>query len=169
MFHLPSVSIRRAESVGDLDLLRVLLSEYAAYLTGTLGSENMCMQRYEEELSTLPYPYQILLLAFADADTAGCVLLKAISLSDDRGAPERACELKRLWVRPQFRGLRIGRELTEHVMREAKQEGYTTIYLDTVPAAMQAAHGMYLAMGFESIGRYNDNPVSNVEFFRRRL
>ena len=82
---------------------------------------------------------------------------------------EKACELKRLWVRPQFRGLSLGRKLTESAMQEAKQRGYTAIYLDTVPAALPAASRLYQALGFEPVERYNDNPVSNVKFFRRLL
>ena len=77
--------------------------------------------------------------------------------------------MKRLWVRPQFQGLGIGRRLTEALMAEAQQRGYTAMYLDTVPAAMKAAHGLYSSLGFVPVERYNDNPVPDVVFFRRDL
>jgi putative acetyltransferase len=139
------------------------------HLTGTLGAKNMCMLWYDEELSTLPAPYETLVLAFVDDEPAGCVLLKPIKGLDDSPTGEKACELKRLWVRPQFRGLGIGRTLTDTAMAEAKRRSYTAMYLDTVPSVMQAAHRMYQELGFEPIERYNDNPVSDVNFFRRTL
>ena len=82
---------------------------------------------------------------------------------------EKACELKRLWVRPQFRGLSVGRTLTQSAIAEATERDYTAMYLDTVPLAMQAAHRMYQQLGFELVERYNDNPVRDVTFFRRAL
>lgn len=145
-------------------MLRSLLREYASHLTGTLGAENMNMARFEEEVATLPPPYKILLLALVDAEAAGCVLLKPLT-----NVNEMACELKRLWVRPQFRGLSLGRRLTESAMSEATQQGYVTMYLDTVPLAMEAAHRIYERLGFVAVDRYNDNPVGNVKFFRRAL
>lgn len=161
---MDEILVRSAESAGDIETVRVLLREYGDHLVGSLGAENMCMSRYEEELATLPGPYCLLLVAYAGDEPAGCVLLKAIQRAD-----EKACELKRLWVRPQFRGLRIGRTLSETAMGDAKARGYTTIYLDTVPAAMQAAHRMYQELGFEPVERYNENSVSDVQFFRRPL
>jgi len=166
---LNRIIIREAEAKAGLDTLRTLLREYGMHLTGTLGAENICMQQYEKELAALPCPYETLLLAFADEEAAGCVLLKAIKGTDDSVADETACELKRLWVRPRFRGLGVGAKLTEHAIAEARRRGYTAMYLDTVPSAMQAANRMYQTFGFKPIERYNANPVSNVRFFRRAL
>jgi ribosomal protein S18 acetylase RimI-like enzyme len=156
------VQIRKAEPA-DLETLRDLLREYAMHLTDTLGAENMNRERFEQELAALPSTYEILLLVFVQEVAAGCVLLK--TLPDT----EKACELKRLWVRPQFRGLRLGRRLTESAMREAAERGYAAMYLDTVPAAMESAHRIYQDLGFEPVKRYNDNPVGDVRFFRRAL
>ncbi len=164
------ISIRAVHTSTDFDALRVLLREYVAHLSETLGAGNVCIEQYEQELSALPSPYQTLLLAFAgEEDAAGCVLLKAIQSSGESPPDEKACELKRLWVRPQFRGRGLGRNLTGAALSEAKRQGYTAMYLDTVPAAMQAAHRMYLELGFQPTERYNDNPVSHVAFFRRLL
>jgi putative acetyltransferase len=158
-----SVEIRHAERA-DIDTLRDLLREYALHLTYTLGVESMCMERFEQELAILPSPYDILLLAFAGEAAAGCVMLKMLPSKN-----EKACELKRLWVGPRFRGSGIGRQLTESAMRHAAERGYGAMYLDTVPAAMQSAHRIYQELGFEAVERYNDNPVANVRFFRCAL
>jgi putative acetyltransferase len=157
--------IRAAETHSDIETLRTLLREYAVCLNGFLGAEHICLAKYEEELASLPSPYQVLLIAFAagsdgNGKAAGCVLLKPIP---------GACEVKRLWVRPEYQGLGIGRKLTESLIAEAQRRGYTTMYLDTVPAAMKAAHHLYCTLGFEPVERYNDNPVPGVVFFRRGL
>ena len=163
------VSIRSVDTPADVHTVRALLREYGLHLKGALGSENMNWQRFEQELATLPQPYEILLLGFAGQDAAGCVLLKAIGNNLQAECNEIACELKRLWVRPQFRGLGIGRRLTQTAMAEARLKQYTAIYLDTVPFAMQAAHRIYQYLGFSPVERYNDNPVDKVQFFRRDL
>lgn len=157
-------TIRAVRNSSDLEAVRALLREYAAYLNTSLGAEHICLAEYEEELAGLPAPYQILLIAVAADDhseqVAGCVLLKPM---------KDACEMKRLWVRPQFQGLGIGRKLAEELIDAARQHGYPAMYLDTVPAAMQAAYRLYRALGFAPVERYNDNPVPDVVFFRRDL
>lgn len=160
-----SYTIRAVEAGKDIETVRTLLREYAAHLNASLGAEHICLAKYEEELAALPSPYQVLLIAFAvDSDgneeAAGCALLKPI---------EGGCELKRLWVRPQFQKQGIGRKLTEALIAEARKRGHTAMYLDTVPAAMKAAHYLYLALGFLPVERYNDNPVPDVVFFRLHL
>ena len=157
--------IRTAETSSDLQAVCALLREYAVYLNSSLGAEHICLAEYEEELASLPSPYQVLLIAFTVAangneEAMGCVLLKPI---------EGACEMKRLWVRPQFQGLGMGRQLAEALIVEAQRRGYKAMYLDTVPAAMKAAHRLYRTLGFTPVERYNDNPVPDVVFFRRDL
>lgn len=158
-------SIRAVRNSSDLEAVRTLLREYATHLNNSLGAEHICLAEYEEELAGLPSPYQILLLAFAidsndHEEAAGCVLLKPM---------KDACEMKRLWVRPQFHGHGIGRKLTEELIDAARQHGYSAMYLDTVPAAMKAAYHLYSTLGFAPVERYNDNPVPDVVFFRRDL
>ena len=77
--------------------------------------------------------------------------------------------MKRLWVESVFRGLGLGRRLVEVAIEWAAGVGYEAMYLDTVPAAMPEANTMYAAMGFERVGRYNDNMIEDVVFFRRAL
>lgn len=163
------IVIRNVETADDLETVRLLLREYAAHLTGALGAENICMLRFEEEVRALPAPYEVLLLAEADGNTAGCVLLKRIQPRTELPAENTACELKRLWLRPQFRGNGLGRKLTEAALAEAARRGYNAMYLDTVPEVMQAAHRIYQDLGFEPVDPYNSNPLNHVLFFRRTL
>ncbi len=158
-------TIRIVNTEEEINTIRALLREYAAHLNASLGAEHICLANYEKELAGLPAPYQVTLLALVcdgdgNEEAAGCILLKPI---------EKGCEMKRLWVRPQFQGQGIGRELAEALIVEAQRRGYAAMYLDTVPTAMQAAHRLYLALGFVPVERYNDNPVPDVVFFRRDL
>ena len=157
-------SIRTAETFADLEAIRALLREYGIYLNDFLGSEHIDPAEYERELTNLPSPYQVLLIAFAVAgdgseEAAGCVLLKPM---------KEGCEMKRLWVRPQFQGCGIGRKLVERLIDEARQGGYSAMYLDTLPA-METASYLYRAFGFAPVERYNDNPAPDVTFFRLNL
>ena len=80
--------------------------------------------------------------------------------------------MKRLWVRPEFRGQSVGLALAKELIQHAQGCGYTAMYLDTVPMAMQSANGIYKKLGFQAVERYNTNPILGVhpavavEFFR---
>jgi putative acetyltransferase len=156
MFHL-----RRAQFDGehdDRELCRTLMREYAGFLNGSVGGEHICVDSLEHELAGLPGEYAepsgTVLLAFADDEPAGCVALKPIHKPG-----ERACEMKRLWVRPTQQGRHIGRGLAEAVVEAARERGYTAMYLDTMPRSMRAAYALYGAMGFAPVERYTENPV----------
>ena len=83
--------------------------------------------------------------------------------------------MKRLWVRPEFRGQSIGFILAQEIIQYARSQGYTAMYLDTIPTAMQSANGIYQRLGFQPVERYNTNPILGenpavaVEFFRLPL
>ncbi len=127
-----------------LQQIRQLFEEYAASL-----DFNLSFQNFEEELANLPGDYTLpegrLLLAWWDNQVAGCVALRKIS-------PE-GCEMKRLYVRPQFRRLEIGRTLAGEIIEEAKKIGYTWMRLDTVPS-MKRARALYDSLGFKRIPPY---------------
>jgi len=175
----------RATGNADLDAVRTLLREYASYLNASVGEEHICMENYEKELATLPAPYQapggVILLALVESEAAGVIALKALTPLRSAFPDERACEMKRLWVRPQFRGMRLGSLLSERLIEEARARGYTAIYLDTMPGTMQAANRIYAGMGFAPVERYVNNPVLRqpvgcednrsleVVFFRREI
>jgi N-acetylglutamate synthase-like GNAT family acetyltransferase len=158
-----AVAIRRAKGAADLAVVRGLMREYGAYLAANPTGANICLEGYEHEVEGLPAPYVVLLLAEVEGQAAGCVALKRLAHLED------AFELKRLWVRPGYRGLRLGRRLMQAAIDQAEQMGARGVYLDTVPAAMPEANRLYEAFGFAPVERYNDNPVADVVFFRLEL
>ena len=146
-----TVTIDRDPPVEEL---RALFLEYAASL-----SFDLSFQGFDDELAGLPGPYAppsgALLLARVDGAPAGCVAL--------RGIEGEVSELKRLYVRPGYRGHRLGRRLTEEAITVASSLGYRRIRLDTTPE-MDAAQELYLALGFVDIPPYRPNPVSGARY-----
>jgi hypothetical protein len=161
---MTKIAVRAAAGEEDIATVRRLMQAYGQYLENNPGgAANICLGGYAQELQKLPAGYLLLLLASVDGMAAGCVALRQI----DR--EERACEMKRLWVDPSFRGLSLGRLLVEAAIAWAQHERFEAMYLDTVPAAMPEANRLYESMGFVPVERYNNNPLANVTFFRRDL
>lgn len=161
---MPEIVIREAQDPNDIVTVRRLMLEYGEFLArNPSGAGSICLTGYEEELANLPVGYAVILLAEVDGSAAGCVALREIQ------RPERACEMKRLWVNDQFRGFRLGRLLVERAISWAAGRGFQSMYLDTVPAAMPEAARLYSSLGFAPVERYNRNPIGGVEFFARRL
>lgn len=151
------MEIRPAELPGDLAEVRSLFREYA----NSLGID-LSFQDFETELAGLPGKYAPpagrLLLAWSSVgsrDAVGCVALRRID--------ERTCEMKRLYVRPQARGTRLGRRLAESICDAAFQAGYSRICLDTLPT-MASAQKLYQSLGFVPIEPYVFNPVPGTQF-----
>jgi putative acetyltransferase len=149
-----AVLIRPARFGGgqdDADLVRSLMREYAAHLNHAAGGEHICVASLEIELQNLPGAYAepegAILLAFVDKTPVGCVALKPLN----RSQPERVCEMTRLWVRPEFQGQRLGRRLAETIIEMARTAGYSAIHLSTMPETMQAAHAIYISLGFTPV------------------
>ena len=153
------LAISPAETPERVAEARQLFGEYAASLGFDLG-----FQGFGEELAGLPGAYAPprgrLLLALHDGRTAGCVALR------DLGAG--ICEMKRLYVRPGFRGLRIGHALARAVIAEAREIGYERMRLDTVPAMAQA-RALYASLGFREIPPYRFNPIPGTAFLELDL
>src|SRR5208282_820086 len=109
------------------------LREYAAYLNQSLGEEHICLSEYEKELAGLPgvyaEPQGAILLAIAEEKPAGCIALKPLKPTRAIEAGEAACEMKRLWVRPEFRGQSLGLILAEELIRYARSQSYKSMYL----------------------------------------
>ena len=161
---MAKIVVREAVGQDDLASVRRLMEAYGAYLEGSpSGAQNMCLSGFQKELEGLRGKYDALLLAKVDGVAAGCVAL--------RGYPRiaGACEMKRLWVEPGFRGLGLGRRLVREAIAWARREGMTAMYLDTVAAAMPEAVRLYGAMGFERIEAYHGDCTGDVEFFRLGL
>jgi GNAT superfamily N-acetyltransferase len=168
---MAEVTVRAAIGEADLQAVRTLMREYAAHLAESAA--RICLGAgYEAELAGLPAPYVTpggLLLAEVGGHTAGCVAIKPVVPRGAANSEGQALEVKRLWVRPGFRGLRLGLQLIEAAVSHARAAGSTAMYLDTVPAAMPEANRLYAALGFQQVARYNDNPVADVAFFRLAL
>ncbi len=156
-------SIRLAQFDADAEVVRTLMREYAHFLNSSVGGEHICVASLEEELAGLPGSYAepdgAVLLAFEAETPAGFVALKPLNPAVHPRPAERACEMKRLWVRPAQQKTGLGRQLAEQVIEIARERGYTAMYLDTMPESMQAAYRLYCAMGFTRVDRYNENPV----------
>ncbi len=143
----------------DFEIIKGLFVEYADSLGFDLG-----FQGFEEELANLPGDYAspegCLLLAVYQEQVAGCVGLGKLS--------ESICEMKRLYVRPDLRGLKIGIALAEAIIEQARKVGYTCIRLDTVPS-METARALYVSLGFKEIEPYRYNPIEGTVFMELNL
>jgi ribosomal protein S18 acetylase RimI-like enzyme len=139
--------------------VRALFGEYAA----SLGFD-LSFQGFERELRELPGDYAPprggLLVARAGGEPAGCAALRPLD--------GETCEMKRLYVRPEFRGAGVGRALAEAVVEAARRAGYRRMRLDTVPS-MQAARALYRTIGFREIEPYRFNPVPGTAFMELDL
>lgn len=134
----------------------ILFSEYTDMLIESDSSvqDYLAIQHYEDEIRNLEVKYGLpdgrLYLAYWDGELAGCIGLRKIDRENG--------EMKRFYVRPQFRAKGIGRRLMEQIILDAKQIGYPHLLLDTLPFLESAIH-MYKKYGFYEIESYNDSPV----------
>jgi ribosomal protein S18 acetylase RimI-like enzyme len=144
----------------ELDDVRKLFLEYASSLGFSL-----CFQGFDEELRALPGMYAPprgrLLLDMQDSDAAGCVGLH--EWSGD------AAEMKRLYVRPRFRGRGLARALTVAALAQARAIGYRSVRLDTIAATMQPAIALYRDLGFREIAPYRENPIPGALYLELML
>jgi len=151
--------IRQAITQEDTATARALFEEYAAWL-----GVDLCFQGFAAELAGLPGLYAPprgrLLLAWADGGAAGCVALRPLGGS--------ICEMKRLFVRPAFRGQDVGRMLVEKIVAEAGAIGYSNMRLDTLPS-MSAATKLYESVGFTRIPAYYATPLQDTIFMGLKL
>ncbi|HET7436817.1 MAG TPA: GNAT family N-acetyltransferase [Thermoanaerobaculia bacterium] len=142
------------EPATDLAEVRPLFLEYAASLDVDLS-----FQQFDDELAQLDTTYALILIAREERQPAGCVALRDLG--------DRICEMKRLYVRPAFRGQNLGRALAERVA-EARARGFRAMRLDTLPS-MHAAIAMYESLGFADIAPYRHNPVAGTRYLERPL
>lgn len=150
----------QASTTNETEAARELFREYATWL-----QVDLCFQNFERELAELPGDYSPpsgrLWLAYEDERLAGCIAMRSLG--------EGISEMKRLYVRPEFRGRGFGRAMAERLIEEARGIGYTKMRLDTLPGRMDQAIAMYRSLGFQEIGRYYDNPYETAMFMELNL
>jgi len=157
---LVAMNLIQAQSAEQIDEARRLFRQYADWL-----QIDLCFQNFEKELAELPGEYVPpggrLLLAYDNSEVAGCIALRRLD--------ERTCEMKRLFVREQFRGQGLGPRLITVIIEEAKQIGYERMRLDTLPPKMNDAIALYRSYGFTEIAPYYKNPVPGALFMELDL
>jgi putative acetyltransferase len=150
----------QAESSAHVVQARELFQEYAQSL-----GVNLCFQNFEQELARLPGHYAPpdgrLLLAEYDGQMAGCVALHKWE--------DGICEMKRLYLRPSFRGKGLGRVIAEKIIAEARSIGYQRMRLDTIGPLMKDAVEMYRKLGFREIAPYRPNPIAGAMYMELQL
>ena len=150
----------QAQSAEEISRARELFEEYQAGL-----GIDLCFQDFDKELAELPGKYVPpsgrLFLAVEGDRMAGCVALREIEPG--------VCEMKRLYVRPEFRGTGLGRTLAEQVIQAAREIAYRHMRLDTLPGKMDRAIAMYRSFGFKEIEPYYSNPVAGALFMELEL
>jgi len=156
------MDIIHATSRQEIDKVRKLFREYETHL-----NVDLCFQQFEAELANLPGKYAppsgTLLLATDGQRAVGCGALRKIgSLTD------RTCEMKRLYVRPEARGLEIGKRIARRLIQEAIGRGYTAMVLDTLDRLKVAIH-LYESLGFVPMEPYYDNPLPGVVYLKLNL
>ena len=158
--HGADLSIHQAQGPAEIARARELFLEYAQSLGFSL-----CFQNFDQELAGLPGDYSPpegrLLLARVEDELAGCVALHKLQ-------PE-ICEMKRLYLRPKFRGRGLGRVLANAVIAEARTMGYKFMRLDTVEPVMKDAVALYRQLGFYEIEPYRANPMPGTLYMELEL
>lgn len=171
--HHPGVTIVDA-GPADIPAVRELFREYEK----SLGI-SLCFQSFDKELAELPGKYAPprgrLMLAKAGGEYAGCIALRPLEVTSHashapgEGRDTSICEMKRLYVRPAFRGQQLGRRLAERLVEDARAIGYTHMRLDTMPSLMGAAVRLYRELGFYEIAPYCENPSPDVLYMELAL
>ncbi len=160
------MSIELVEAYTHKEEVKALFNEYTQMLID--GDSNfkdyLELQNYDHELEDLEdkygLPYGRLYLAFYDGVLAGCIGLRKLDNEN--------CEMKRLYVKPQFRGKKIASFLVKNIIEEARKIGYKYILLDTLPF-LETAINMYKKYGFYEIPSYNNSPMDNLIYLKYDL
>ena len=146
--------------------VRELFEEYTKMLVegDPAFGDYLAIQNYDREILHLEEKYGPprgrLYLARWQGKTAGCIALRPLD--------DRRCEMKRLYVRPAFRGRGIARKLVDTILADARATGYTEMLLDTLPFLTKAI-ALYEDLGFIHTGCYNDSPLDTTVYMKLTL
>ncbi len=160
------MDIKITPAYGEREEISILFSEYTDMLTANDESfkKYLDIQHYDEEISHLESKYGMpdgrLYLIHCDRKLAGCIGLRKID--------NQSCEMKRLYVRPEFRGKKLGNILVEKIIADAREIGYSYMLLDTLPF-LQSAICMYKKFGFYEIESYNNSPMDTSIYMKLDL
>lgn len=158
-FCVAKIDLARINSKADFGLLRGLLVEYSKPL-----GVSLCFQQFDEELSCLDKiygpPRGVAILATREGELAGCVCLREID--------QQICEMRRLYVRPAFRGLGIGRQLADSILVNARILCYKLMRLETL-ASMKEAIALYQSLGFHPADKDDNHPNALTIYMERVL
>ena len=150
----------QAASANDIDHVRTLFKEYEQSI-----GVSLCFQNFEQELARLPGDYAPplgrLLLVRVEDQIAGCIALRKVD--------DSTCEMKRLYLRPEFRGKGLAGQIVNRIIHEAKQIGYSKMRLDTIPGRMDQAIKLYRSIGFKEIPAYYDSPFTDTLYMELDL
>ncbi len=154
--------IAPARSREDIDTAREMFSEYQRWL-----NVDLCFQDFETELAGLPGKYRPpageIYIARDEGAVAGIIAIRPVGKPD-----EKMCEMKRLYVRPAWRGRGLGKQLAMLALEFAGEAGYRRMVLDTLPH-LEAAKSMYARMGFGEMAPYYHNPLPGVVYMEKLL
>ena len=143
----------------DLENIKLLFNEYT-----TMLGVNLAFQGYDDEIKNLPgkyaMPYGRLYIAYYDNKAAGCIALRKFG--------NDGCEMKRLFVRPEYRHLKIGKKLVDKIIEDARELKYKYMVLDTL-SNLHEAVSLYRKSGFQEVEAYYENPLDNVLYFKLEL
>ena len=143
----------------DLENIKLLFNEYT-----TMLGVNLTFQGYDEEIKNLPgkyaLPYGRLYIAYYDNKAAGCIALRKFE--------NDGCEMKRLFVRPVYRHLKIGKKLVDKIIEDARELKYKYMVLDTL-SNLHEAVSLYRKSGFQEVEAYYENHLDNVLYFKLEL
>jgi ribosomal protein S18 acetylase RimI-like enzyme len=157
---IKGLSLQQAETPAEVAQARELFLEYAQSLGFSL-----CFQNFDQELAGLPGDYSppdgCLLLANVEGELAGCVAMHKLQPG--------ICEMKRLYLRPKYRGRGLGRVLANAIIAEARNIGYKFMRLDTVEPVMKDAVALYRQLGFCEIAPYRANPMPGTLYMELQL
>ena len=154
------ITFAQAVSAADIAVARTLFKEYEQSI-----GVSLCFQNFDQELANLPGDYAPpsgrLLLVRVDDQIAGCIALRKLD--------DSTSEMKRLYLRPEFRGRGLGEPIVQTLIHEAKLIGYSKIRLDTIPGRMDQAINLYRSIGFKEIPAYYDSPFGDTLYMELDL